>query len=346
MVIKKITNKTTWEDFVLTQGYNSHFQSWNWGEFERSQGNKFENLGIYEGSKLIGLLPTKCVRARRGKYLQLRHGPIFDFSDTKLLKYFVDFIYKKAKNEGFWFVRISPLIPIEDEEKYSNELSGFKPCSLHNNDSELTWILNITKGEDDILANMRKNTRYYIRKAERDGVKIEKTKDLDKMEEFWQIYQNTVQRQKWAAYSREYITKEFQSFLADDQIDLYLAKYNGKYIAASLILYYGKQAIYHHSGSLSAYSKIPASYLIQWEAIKESRNRGLKYYNFWGIAPIEKVGEEYEIEEGHPWEGLSFFKQGFGGGPRQFMHAKDLPVSPLYNLTRIFERVEKKSRGY
>ncbi|GAI33015.1 unnamed protein product, partial [marine sediment metagenome] len=31
----------------------------------------------------------------------------------------------------------------------------------------------------------------------------------------------------------------------------------------------------------------PASYLLQWEAIKEAKNRGCKLYNFWGIAEIE-----------------------------------------------------------
>ncbi|MDD3647665.1 MAG: peptidoglycan bridge formation glycyltransferase FemA/FemB family protein [Candidatus Dojkabacteria bacterium] len=344
--IKQISSKDIWEDFVLNQRFNSHFQSWSWGDFERNQGNKFENLGIYKKDKLVGLLPIKHVAAKRGKYLQLRHGPIFDFGDKELLNYFIDFISKKAKNEGYWFVRMSPLIPLDMEDSYSEELKGFKHCSLHNNDSELTWVLDIDKSEEELLAGMRKNTRYYIHRAERDGVEIEKTKDMKKMEEFWEIYSDTVQRQKWTAYSRDYITNEFKAFSKDDKIDMYLARYEGKYIAASLIVYYGRQAIYHHSGSLSAYSKIPASYLLQWEAIREAQERGLKWYNFWGIAPIKKVKGEYILEKGHPWEGLSFFKLGFGGEPRQFIHAKDLPVSPKYNLTRIFELVEKKSRGY
>ena len=57
-------------------------------------------------------------------------------------------------------------------------------------------------------------------------------------------------------------------------------------------------------------------------------------------------GKDYEIKEDHPWKGLTFFKLGFGGEKREFMHAKDLPVSRKYYITKIFETLEKKKRGY
>src|SRR5690606_15789824 len=110
--------------------YTSHFQTWSWGEFERDMGHKFENLGIYKSGRLIGLMPIKHVRAKRGRYLQLRHGPIFDFKDKDLLEYFKTFIRSKAKREGYWFVRMSPLVPVLEEKNC--DLKDFKECSLHN----------------------------------------------------------------------------------------------------------------------------------------------------------------------------------------------------------------------
>jgi len=346
MEIRQVTNKRRWEDFVEMQKYTSHFQSWNWAQFERNLGNRFETLGMFQKDNLVGLLPVKHVEAARGRYLQLRRGPIFDFEDRYIWKEFFTFIQEKARREGYWFVRISPLILQDLELKYADIFSYLKECPMHDIDGEITWVLDLSQSEEVIMKNMRKNTRYYVRKAKKDGVEVVKTKRLEDLAKFWSIYSDTVKRRNWCAYSKEYLKKEFSAFLKDGQVVLYLAKYKGQDIAGSFIVYYCDQAIYHHSGTLSKYLKIPANYLIQWEAIKEAKKRGLKWYNFWGISPLVMEGGEYKAQAKHPWAGLTFFKLGFGGEVRQFVHAKDLPISKKYYLTRIFEKIERWRRGY
>src|SRR5690606_15201404 len=117
--------------------------------------------------------------------------------------------------------------------------------------------------------------------------------------------QDTVQRQEWTAYDKNYIRKEFEAFVKHDQANLFLAEYEGKIIAGAIFIYYQDQVYYHHSGSLTAYRKIPAPYLIQWKSIQEAKARGTRTYNFFGIARDDR--------EDHPWHGLTFFKKGFGG---------------------------------
>ena len=56
---------------------------------------------------------------------------------------------------------------------------------------------------------------------------------------------------------------------------------------------------------------------------------GLKYYDFWGIAPTD--------DPNHRFAGVTIFKKGFGGERIDWVHAHDLPVSPLYKLTYVFE---------
>lgn len=346
MKVKEITKKKVWENFVKKQRYNSPFQSWNWARFERGLEGKFDTFGMFEGGELVGLIPIKHVLAKRGRYLHLRHGPIFVFENREIWGEFFKFIIRKAKQEKYWFVRMSPLIPQDIELKFADIFSHLKESPMHDVDAEITWVLDLAQTEEEILRGMRKNTRYYIKRAQRDGVEVIKTKESQMFPEFWKIYQDTVKRQKWSAYSEEYIRKEFETFRNDGQIELYLAKYKGEFIAGSMIVYYCDQAIYHHSGTLTKFLKIPASYLIQWEAIKEAKRRGFKWYNFWGISPLVMEGGEYKAQAEHPWAGLTFFKLGFGGKVRQFIHAKDLPVSKLYYLTRFFEGIEKWRRGY
>jgi len=78
---------------------------------------------------------------------------------------------------------------------------------------------------------------------------------------------------------------------------------------------------------------------LQWEAIKEAKQRGCERYNFWGIAD-----EKSKIKK-HPWWGLSLFKMGFGGYRKEYVKTQDLPLSPSYWLTFIFEKIRKIKRG-
>jgi len=47
-----------------------------------------------------------------------------------------------------------------------------------------------------------------------------------------------------------------------------------------------------------------APHLLQWAAIKITKQLGYKYYDFWGIAPSDQPN--------HPWSGISRFKRGLG----------------------------------
>jgi lipid II:glycine glycyltransferase (peptidoglycan interpeptide bridge formation enzyme) len=61
-------------------------------------------------------------------------------------------------------------------------------------------------------------------------------------------------------------------------------------------------------------------------------------YNFWGIAP--------EGKKNHPWNGLTGFKKGFGGEAHEYLHAQDLPCSPLYILPKTIETIRRIKKGY
>jgi len=80
--------------------------------------------------------------------------------------------------------------------------------------------------------------------------------------------------------------------------------------------------IYYYGASDNHYRKVMAPYLLQWEAIKESKKRGCKYYDFLGIAPEGAVN--------HPWAGVTQFKGKFGGEVVDYPKAKDLVLKPFW----------------
>lgn len=339
MVHKEITDKTFWEEFVSSSGFKtSFFQSWAWGEFEKSLGKNVVRMGFYNEENIVAIAQVVEVNAKRGRFLHVRNGPVTDWDNDEIVEELLRHLKIIGKEFNVDFLRISPHVKHSNFNAKMWKEKGFVQNQMHDVDAEITWVLDLTQDIETILQNMRKNTRYYIRKAEKEGVKIIKSRDINELDKFYNVYDDTVKRQQWKAYSHDYLRKEFKIFSREGEIAIYLAEYQGKIIAASLFIYYLGETFYHHSGSLTEYQKIPASYLLQWESIKDSKEKGMTKYNFFGIARDDNSK--------HPWAGLTFFKKGFGGEEQRWMHAHDLPIKPKYWFTYFYELFERVKRGY
>jgi len=202
---------------------------------------------------------------------------------------------------------------------------------------EITWELDLSLSEEELLKNMRKTTRYLIRQAEKnEKIEIVKSTDKEDLEGFEKIYQETAKRHSFVPFSKEYLEKELETFAKDNQALIFSGKYKGEVISSAIIIFHSQRAFYHQGASLP--SKAPVSYLVQWEAIKEAKARGCQKYNFWGIVP------QAEQSTNHPWKGLTLFKKGFGGAEKDYVKTKDYPLSWRYWLVFAFEHLRKKKR--
>ncbi|MCK5084170.1 MAG: peptidoglycan bridge formation glycyltransferase FemA/FemB family protein [Candidatus Pacebacteria bacterium] len=341
MQIKEISNKSQWENFMQENKENTFLQSWNWGEFNINTGEKIWRLGVFDNEELLAVALVIRVNARRGSFLFVPQGPLISqklkVKSQKLLELFFDYLKDLGREEKVSFVRISPILENTSENLKIFEPSGFKNAPIHMMHPELTWVLDITKSEDEIMKEMRKTHRNLIRRATKEGVEIIQSTDEEYLKAFYDIHMETVKRHKFVPFSYDYIKSEIDAFKNDDQISIFSAKYKDEIISSAVIVFYGEQAFYHHGSSSSKYYKIPSSYLILWEAIKEAKKRGKKKFNFYGVVKNKPK---------HPWAGLTKFKKGFGGHQKELLHCQDLPLNKRYAITWIIETGRKIKRGY
>jgi len=202
---------------------------------------------------------------------------------------------------------------------------------------ELTWELDISLSEEDILKGMRKTTRYLIKQAEKNkDIEITKGTSDEMLNDFEKLYLETAERQSFTPFSNDYLKKEVDAFKNDNQILIFSGKYKGEVVSSAIIVYYSGIGFYHQGASSLKYPKVPVSYLLQWEAIKEAKDRGCRLYNFWGVVP--------EGIKNHPWAGLSLFKKGFGGFEKEYVKTQDYVLSNKYWLTYIIEQIRRRKR--
>ncbi|MEA3293021.1 MAG: peptidoglycan bridge formation glycyltransferase FemA/FemB family protein, partial [Patescibacteria group bacterium] len=349
--IKEVEDKEIWENFLLKCQEKTFLDSWNWGEFQKKEGSRISRLGIYKNEELIASALVIKIKAKRGTFLFVPHGPNIKIQNnnlelkTEILKILVRKLRNLAKKEKAIFIRISPIWERNNENIKIFKNLGFKDAPIHIH-PETTWELDIFFPEEKILMNMRKTTRYLIKSALKNSdIVIEKSKDIINIEAFDKLYQETASRHKFSPFSLDYLKNEFLAFNSDEQVLIFLGKYKNEIVSSVIIIFWQGIAFYHQGASSLKFSKIPVSYLLQWNAIKEAKARGCKKYNFWGTAPLKKVNDSFKIiNKKHPWSGLSLFKMGFGGNEKEYVKTQDLILSPKYYFNYIVERIRKKKR--
>ncbi len=352
LLVKEIIDKTVWESFLEKIPEKTFLQSWNWGEFQRLEGNKIWRLGVFDDNNLILVFLVSKIIAKRGIFLLIQHlvEPLLAETNglgrenykllvlkTALLK-----LKQVGKAEKASFIRIVPLFRQNQEnQKLFKELS-FRKAPMHANAYEATWKLDLNLPESELFANMRKTTRYLIRQTMKNpDIAIDQVSPENShsgIESYQKLNQEVSRRQKFVPFSDRYLKNEFNAFLEDNQISLFFGKYKGEIAAGAMVIFWSKTGFYHQAASVSEYAELNIPYLIQWQAIKEAKKRGCRTYDFWGfVDPKEKPN--------HPWAGPTLFKMGFGGKSCQYLKTQDYPLSLKYWLAWIVELARKKRRG-
>jgi len=343
MEIKEISNKEDWEEFLQKSSGKTFLQSWNWGEFNERMGNKFWRLGVYNEGEIIGLALVVKVSARRGTFLFIPHGPVFvgglPTKDKKdVFQLILLHLSDLAKEEKASFIRVSPLFHASEENQLMFDDLGFREAPMHASAYEATWKLDLFPSEEDLFKNMRKTTRYLIKKvSENKDVTIEKSTDPKDIEIYQKLNKDVSKRQNFVPFSPVSIKNEFDVFNKDGEIIFLFGKHKDKIAAGAMVVFWSGIGFYHQAASLGKFAKFSIPYLLQWEAIKEAKKRECSIYDFWGFTDPLKFPN-------HPWAGPTLFKMGFGGYKEEYIKTQDFVISSGYWINYIIESIRKRVR--
>lgn len=161
-----------------------------------------------------------------------------------------------------------------------------------------TRVLDLENGFEDIWKNYSKSHKRYIRKAQESGVCYRVAKSLDDYSEYFRVYEDSLKR--WginatSAYDFNLFENIFNSNSED--IKLHLAIVDEKIVSGILTLHHRNHVVYWHGATLKDYFRYSPSKYLQNEVIKDSCEKGYKYYDF-------------NPSGGH--QGVIKFKEGFG----------------------------------
>lgn len=185
-----------------------------------------------------------------------------------------------------------------------------------------TLRLNLTKSENEILKQMKKDGRYEIRKAEKNKIIVKQSFDIESFIRMW--HKNALRRGFWIPFGKE-IRSIYEAFdkkayllLVFCSNDLY---HDSKPLAGALILIHDGVASYFHAASTPEGRKLSAPYLVVWEAIKLTKKLNCQTFDFEGI-----YDERFPIKS---WKGFTHFKKSFGGKEVEYPQAYTKFYNPI-----------------
>ncbi|MDQ6985561.1 MAG: peptidoglycan bridge formation glycyltransferase FemA/FemB family protein [Candidatus Dojkabacteria bacterium] len=330
-----------WEKLNLNVKNSSFLSSIHWLNFKKKRGANIDLYLVYLNERIVGLLPIEIFRRKIAKYAYSAYSPVLDLVDEDLedfYKSFKRFCNEYIKKNSLNLFRFDPLLdvskrPLLEKLEYKKSLSPAQAID--------TWVMDISGEEEELFMKIKKDTRYYIRRAEKNGIKIVKASNKDKVAEFGELMKETTLRKGFGNYNSEYYIDQWNELSSKGLCSIYLAKFEDKAISGALINHYKDTANYSHGASTSDYElmKLSSPYLLHWEIIKDMRSKDINKYNFWGVLPDN-------VSKSHNMYGLSMFKKKFPGELVSYVGAYEFAPGLKGLINRVSDYFSYKKERY
>ncbi|MFQ5787156.1 MAG: lipid II:glycine glycyltransferase FemX [Thermodesulfobacteriota bacterium] len=244
--IREINNLKLWDDFVEKSEQGTLFSSSIWARIlnKYPDGNA-KIIGVFDNNKLIAGMQ---VFERERSFLKIMAYPPLTPFTTPIFENIRGLILlRKYLENKYHYIALQ----LEPSIKDINEFRGWANKKLY------TYEIDTKKRLEE---NFSKAVRYEFRKAEKKGIVVEKSNDIEKFIDF---YEETFQRQNLSVpINTDFIKEMFKILKEENKCELFMTQYSG-----ALIVFDHRKAYYLMASS--KYPNFSSSYLVLKEVIKE-----------------------------------------------------------------------------
>ena len=157
----------------------------------------------------------------------------------------------------------------------------------------LPWYaFDLTKSEDDLLANMSNSRRKNIRKSIKNGVVIEEANDIEFMDEYHAQFEEVMTRHSLApVHNIDYLHMMYKKFSTTNNLLLLRARdADGLCIATQIYLVLNKLAVGWGAASWHKHQHLRPNEQLVWYGLKNMKARGVQLLHVGGQAEDYKEG--------------------------------------------------------
>lgn len=316
-------------------------QSESWHKLQKALG-KTSFLTKESDFQYLAILSNTPV----GNYLYCPYGPCYDTSEGFNLA--LSSLRRLATQHNAFFIRIEPQDP--DYKNYAPKNSR----TSHDLNPKETWQLKLDS--EDLQSKLPSRLLRYHKNAAKKGITIETSHRPEDIKYLIKLQHDLAKQKGISTFSERYLRTE----LAQPFATLYLVKYHPReeaanspstaasnnhaeksseateQILAAGLVFDDATTRYNLQGAQSDEGrKLHATGILTIQLILDAEKKGLKTFDFWGIAP-EGAGSD------HPWAGFTNFKKTFDGYEQDYAGTHDIVLKPArYKLYQILRKIRR-----
>ncbi len=308
------------------QAASHPLQSWAWGDFRQSM-----------GIPIIRLLTQTDQYITSVNLLTFHHLPFTPLTvgyfpkGALPTKEILNQLQQVGRQQKAIFIQLEPNLI----SRFKGEIAKLKLLKRahHPLFTRYTFVLDLTKSEEELLTCMHPKTRYNLRLAQKRGIEIKEDNSPQAFIAYLRLTKETLTRQGFYAHSENYHRQMWQIMHRAGIAHLWTATYQNKVLAAWIIFAWKEMLYYPYGASSREHREVMAPNLLLWEIARWGKKQGFKGFDLWGaLGPPPAGGHDPK----DPWFGFHRFKEGYKPLLVEFCGSYDLVINPtLYNLYKI-----------
>ncbi|MCQ2570904.1 MAG: aminoacyltransferase [Candidatus Saccharibacteria bacterium] len=336
--------------FERKQSCGNFFQSAERAELRRKMGWNVFLLGVKDESKIV----AGCLLMERGGEALVQLGPILDYSNTKLLKFWVKSLIDFAKSHNFIALEVFPpkviavrntageVVEDFDSKKVEDLFAeaGFRylgrTVELENKANRWMAIKNLRdfKNIDEVRASYKKNVRNKLRKISPE-LEVYELKDKSEIPLLAEAVDQSNHKNGVVSRYLSYYEWMWDAWGENTRFIVARRREDKAVVAGRILIYHPNEVVSFISGTTQRYKKLNGmTYLQDW-LLEDCLERGVKRANFYGVDGI--FTSENKLLE---------FKSGFGVDIEEYIGGFRLILNPgKYRINNAKKSVLNAMRG-
>ncbi len=330
----QFTDITDKQKSAYNRGVFHPLQSFEWGEFRKKTGLTVIRRGIVDEKEIKNPYTMTLHKVPKTKFT-IGYLPKSILPTKAMLQDIQDI----GKQHNCVYVQLEPDV-LSTQQPEIESLAGTIRLqkSFHPLFTKNTFVLDITKSEDELLSQMHPKTRYNIRVAQKHNVRVSENTTPDGFKTFLKLYEETTTRQRFYAHTPTYHKELFETLTASKassnnmSYHILEAVYQEKVLTSWVLFAFHTNLYYPYGASSRENREVMASNLIMWETILFGKKHKLQTLDMWGA-----LGENPDPTD--PWYGFHKFKQGYGAKLTEFVGSYDFVLNPtVYQGLKVADR--------
>jgi peptidoglycan pentaglycine glycine transferase (the first glycine) len=334
----------TWQDFLAAHDSGDFLHDWAWADVSAFDDQPQRRFVAHDGDELVAIAAAQVRHLLLGRsYWYVPHGPVLDYEHPQAgerVRAVAIGLREAARRDRAIAVKLEPRL---ERGAAATRFFGklrFQPGTLQVSQTRLVALAD----DETMLAALDKDTRYAVRRAEREGVTVSSTADAGDLAAIDALHALVLETQRRAGFPKPLQQRyriAWRGLASAGRARILEARRDGQLLASGMLVVEGSRSFYLFAGSLREEKGEPkryASFALQWAMMRHARDAGARVHDLWGIAP-EGAGPE------HAWYGVGLFKKGFGGRPVVWAGTWDVVVDPtLYRMRAMAGQLRGATR--